>query len=624
VNSTSDGCAGTQFTVEVTVNPAPTINDKELRICSGTTFSFTPANVTDGIVPAGTKYTWTVSPASNPSVVSGQSDQTAQQTAISQTLDNHTAIVQTVTYTVSPVSADGCTGSNFTLTVKVNPKPAIAAKSATICSGTYTMSPAGGDIVPTNTTYTWTISTNNSNLTGQTALSNQSSFTQTLNNGTGSAQTITYSVIPTATIDGTACAGTAFNVSITVNPGAGMTLTSGTTIPAICSGSTVSYTATSGTLGATFSWVRAAVTGITPATASGSNATISEALTNSTNQQITVTYVFTLTSGACTNDIPVTVVVNPKLSLTETAINRIICSGETFDGTPADGSGNIVPAGTLYSWTVIPASSPTVVSGQSAASNQTAISQTLFNHTGTAQTVTYHVTTSSYGCPGHSFTVTVVVREHISNYPDIRLQLCTGLTSQIHLSSYLDTLNFVSVAWSRISTGSPDFTGSTATTTGTLNTADFSLGTHIYEYAMTNICNTSATGRVYIKKTANPVVPAMVDTIVICQSTPSAAHLQLNQMLGLETNGIWSYDALLNQYVTAKTSPSQFAGAYIFDAASAWAATSSSLSAYKITYNSDTNAAAFRFKYTTGSQNCFGNRERHLVLVITSSILPLH
>jgi uncharacterized repeat protein (TIGR01451 family) len=209
-------------------------------------------------------------------------------------------------------------------------------------------------------------------------------------------------------------------------------------------------------------------------------------------------------------------------------------------------------------------------------------------------------------------------------YPDVRLQLCSGLTGQIHLSAYLDTVNFASVAWSKVSTGSPDFVGSTASSTGSLNIANFSLGTHIYKYSITDICGNVSDARVYIKYTSMPVVPSLIDTIVICQSTPSAAHLQLNQMLGLEAGGTWGYDFPLNPYVTAKTPPSKFAGAYIFDAATAWAATSSSLSAYKITYNGDTNAAAFTFNYTTGPQTCFGNRQRKLVLVITSKVLPLH
>jgi hypothetical protein len=228
-------------------------------------------------------------------------------------------------------------------------------------------------------------------------------------------------------------------------------------------------------------------------------------------------------------------------------------------------------------------------------------------------------------CRAYSAVLPVVVRGHTPNYPDVRLQLCSGLTTQIYLSSYLDTVNFTSVVWSKISTGSPNFVGSTANTTGALNTSDFSLGTHIYEYAMSNICSASGTGRVYVKYTTNPVVPSLIDTIVICQSTPSAAHLQLNQMLGLETGGTWSYDVALSSYVTAKTPPSQFAGAYIFDAATAWyEANYGSLSACKITYNGDINAAAFTFNYTTGPQTCFGNRVRKLVLVITSRVLPLH
>ena len=229
-------------------------------------------------------------------------------------------------------------------------------------------------------------------------------------------------------------------------------------------------------------------------------------------------------------------------------------------------------------------------------------------------------------CRVASAALPVVVRGHSPTYPDVRLQLCAGLTpAQLHLSSYLDTVNFKSVQWSRESSGSPNFVGATATTTGTLNTAAFSLGTHIYKYEIESHCATGD-GRVYVKNTTSPVVPSLRDTIVVCHSAASASHLQLNQMLGIEAAGNWQYNSNLSTYLHAIASPSNFAGAYIFDAAAAWQAVQSSAlpASYKITYNGDAQAAAFTFGYATGPQTCFGNKTRELVLVITSRVLPLH
>jgi len=89
-------------------------------------------------------------------------------------------------------------------------------------------------------------------------------------------------------------------------------LTSTLTPAAICSATTFSYTATSATLvSPTFAWTRAAVSGITEGASSGSTATISETLTNTTNAPISVTYVYTITANGCSATNSVVVVVNP-------------------------------------------------------------------------------------------------------------------------------------------------------------------------------------------------------------------------------------------------------------------------------------------------------------------------
>ncbi|MDR2562621.1 MAG: hypothetical protein LBC98_01615, partial [Prevotellaceae bacterium] len=227
-------------------------------------------------------------------------------------------------------------------------------------------------------------------------------------------------------------------------------------------------------------------------------------------------------------------------------------------------------------------------------------------------------------CRASSKVIPVVVLDHAIKYPDIRLQLCTGLTGTIHLSSYLDTANFQSVNWIAPS-GSPAFALGTNSTSGELNVAQFTLGTHIYRYEIQNKCG-NGDGRVYIKYTSTPVVPSMIDTIVVCRSISSASSLQMNQIIGLEANGTLNYATNISSYVTAVSAPSQFAGAYIFDAAKAWSKVQDGTlpASYKITYNGDTQAAFFTFTYNTSSQSCFGNKTRVIVILVTSRPLPLH
>ena len=112
------------------------------------------------IVPAATTYAWAA-----PIVTGGITGGSAQagQASISQTLTNPTNIARTATYTVTPTSgaAGACVGSNFTVTVTVNPTPVMAAYTSTICSATaFTVSPVNGaptaaTIVPAGTTYAW-------------------------------------------------------------------------------------------------------------------------------------------------------------------------------------------------------------------------------------------------------------------------------------------------------------------------------------------------------------------------------------------------------------------------------------------------------------------------------------
>ena len=98
-------------------------------ICSGGSFTSTPADGINGIVPAGTTYTWTT-----PTVTGGLSGGVAGSGgSISGTLTNPTSSAQSAVYTVTPVSGS-CTGTNFTVTVTVNPMPSISAMTANVAA----------------------------------------------------------------------------------------------------------------------------------------------------------------------------------------------------------------------------------------------------------------------------------------------------------------------------------------------------------------------------------------------------------------------------------------------------------------------------------------------------------
>ena len=403
-------CSGTTATFNITINPKPTIANKSATTCSGAAFTVTPTNGTD-IVPAGTTYTWTVVDNTN---VTGDADQTTGQSSISQTLTNLTNTAQTVVYTVTPTSgaAGTCVGSTFTVTVTVNPKASIANTTATACSGSgFTVTPTNGtDIVPTGTTYSWSIPTVTGGLTGGVAGNTLTNISGTLTNPTNVPQTATYTVTPTS---GT-CAGPTFTVVATINPKPVVPTNQTATA---CSGSAFTFTLTNAApttiipAGTTYTWTvtpNANVTGEADQATAQSN--VSQTLVNTTNTVQTVIYTVTPKSGdagACPGTaFTLTVTVNPTPVIADQT--QTICSGSAFTVTPANAAPTtIVPTGTTYTWTVAPNADVTGETDQ--ATGQPNISQTLTNTSNTVQTVVYTVTPKSGSCTGATFTVTVTV-----------------------------------------------------------------------------------------------------------------------------------------------------------------------------------------------------------------------
>ncbi len=392
----ASGCTNNQV-VTVAVNPTPNITNQATATCSGTAFSVTPANV-----PASTQYTWTL-PVKNPTgSITGDSAQTVPQNKISQVLNNQTVNAATATYTVTP-NASGCVGSSFTITVTVNPVPAVANQLlAPICSGTsFSYTPGN---VPSGTTYTWSnplLAPSNSLTGGSAQPISQTAISQTLNSVNNLSDTATYTVTPAAN----GCAGNTFTLTVPVKPVPVINNMTDT----ICSATSFSIVPTPVPVNTTYTWPTpvnfpfGAVIGgraqVNP------SSTISQTLVNTTNNAAQTVYTISPVSGNCPGA-PFTLTVTVGVPLPFIPNQAVmICSGITFNATPTT-----APAGTTYTWNIPVATPAGSVMGMSAANvPQTAVSQTLTNLINITDTVVYSIVPYNTGCQGNTFTATVRV-----------------------------------------------------------------------------------------------------------------------------------------------------------------------------------------------------------------------
>ena len=426
------------FDIVVTVNPEPLIADDTAEICSGDAFTVTPINTLPDVVPAGTLYTWSAPVVAPAGSITGSSAQAVGQTSISQTLTNTTNVVGTVTYTVTAsvgTAPNTCTDT-FDIVVTVNPEPLIADTVASICStNTFTVTPANvlPDVVPAGTLYTWSapVIAPAGTITGGSAQAvGQTSISQALTNTTASVSTATYTVTASVGTAPNICTDT-FDIVVTVSPD--LQVADETAI--ICSNTAFSVTPTGVPAGTTYTWTAPVIAPAGSITGSSAQAvgqtSIGQTLTNTTNATGTATYTVTATSGTapniCTGTFDVVVTVNPLPLIADDTAE--ICSSDAFTVTPVNTLPDVVPAGTLYTWSapvVAPAGSITGSSAQGV--GQASISQTLTNTTNTVGTVTYTVTASSGTAPNictDTFDIVVTVNPE-PLIADDTAEICSG------------------------------------------------------------------------------------------------------------------------------------------------------------------------------------------------------
>lgn len=225
-------CPGNTFTVDVTVNPTPTVNAVSNRThCNGDnglTIPFTGA-------VSGTTFTW----HSSANVGFG-TDGTGDIAAYTASNTGTTPVTATVTVTPS---ANTCTGQAITFTVKVNPTPVGSASAATICNGSTTNVALNSNV--TGTSFTWTAALQSGTVTGfsNCTASCGTAIKQTLSNSGTTNGVVRYTVTPSAN----GCTGSAFTVDVTVRPTLDANI-SGTATICQGSGTNVTFSGVAGTI----------------------------------------------------------------------------------------------------------------------------------------------------------------------------------------------------------------------------------------------------------------------------------------------------------------------------------------------------------------------------------------
>jgi PKD-like domain/Bacterial Ig-like domain (group 2) len=490
------GCAGTPFTVTITVNPKPSITDMTASTCSGVAFTVNPVNGVNGLVPnSTTTYSW-----SAPSVTGGMlgaAGTGTSVTGITGTLTNNTAIDQTATYVVTPTASatlGGCVGATFQVVVTVKPTPVI--------TGPLVVCEDGGTITllatprPVSTLGSWLSATpavativstglvtglENGLVAGVAA--GTSVITYTASNGCSNSVTVTVNAEPViAALTTTVCAGSPF--ALIPDP-----LIPGNIIP---SGTTYSWSAPLVTVGN----ITGGVGGINASIINGT-------LVNTLNTQGTVVYTVTPSANGCVG-LPFTVTVNvdPKPAVTVPA--QSICSGSAFTITPSNGALNngIVPSGTTYTWSIPSVSGITgpIVGGTNSSSFTTG---TLTNSTTGPINVVYSVTPTSGSCTGAPFTITVTVKPTPVVATPAPLSVCNGGTVTAVLTGTIIPSG-TTYAW-------PSGTGLTF---GPLS--NLGISPSIITYSVTPTFNGCVGAAFPVQITVNPT-PTVTGNLIICK-----------------------------------------------------------------------------------------------------------
>ncbi|MDN5203269.1 PKD domain-containing protein [Fulvivirgaceae bacterium BMA10] len=570
-------CTAVVEQLSITIKKEPNVTNATLTqtICSGGTATFTPTS------DVGTAtFSWTASVISGGTVTGFSTSGTGN---ISEILINGGNNIETVRYVVTATD-DGCTSPSVNFDVTVNPTPTVQAdkNSETICNNGTTSIDLDAVIPVVGTTYTWTV-VDNPDVTGESgdATGTLTEITQTLTNTSNIAQTVTYTVTPTAN----ACSGPTVDIIVTVQPEP--TITNGGAIT-ICSEDQLNFTPTGPVSGTNFTWTSSSDPNITGNSASGSG-TITDILTNSGTDPHTITYTITPIANGCTGPTDTYVVtVNPKPDITNMPVGaQSICSGDTYTFNPTT---NITTGVTTYSWTVVSTGNITGLPGTGSGTGN--ISHTLTNTGTNVEIVTYAITPTANGCDGDLEIITVLVNPvaDVSNAV-LAETICDG-----------DILNFVPTS----NVVGTTFSWTAALTSGTV-TGFTAAGTGSITDQLFNTTNAAGVVTYTITPTVNGCTGTPANYVVTVNPSPEVTNATL-------TATICSGD-IVNFVPTSDVAGSSFNwSAAISGNLVGWTPTGSGNISQTIT-NTGTTNETLTYTITASKDGCSGTPVNFVVTV---------
>ncbi len=465
IPTSPEGCVGDAYAYTVTIDPKPFVATLPTdAICSDVALNH---DLNGDVNILGATFSWSAAANAN---VTGETTTVSTASSITDVLTNTSGTVQTVVYTITPASAEGCVGDSYTYTVTLDSKPFVATiPTDTICSDAALTHDLNGDVNLIGATFSW-VAAANANVTGATTTaSTATSITDVLTNESGTVQTIVYTIIPTSP-DG--CIGDAYTYTVTIDPEPFVA-----TVPTdtICSGVALTHALNSdvNVTGATFSWVASSNPNVTGETLTTSTATsITDTLINTSTTIQTVVYaIIPVSSDGCIGNVyTYTVTINPS-PIVAVAPTETVCSSATLSHDLNDDVNNIT--GASFSWSAV--DNPNVTGETTILSTTDNITDTLLNTSGSIQTIVYTIIPTSGGsCVGSVYTYEVTVNPEPVVFAIPSETICSRTPLAHNLNS---DVNVTGTTFSWSATDNPSVTGETTTATTATNITDVLINT---------------------------------------------------------------------------------------------------------------------------------------------------
>lgn len=444
------GCVGSPFTITITINPEPVVNSISDTKCSDEVLGITLAGVATSVAAD----TYTIAIANNGLTQSGGTVSAGALKAANEIADdvwrNTGLLPVNVVYTITPVSADGCSGNNFTVTVAINPEPVGANSLVTVCSD---------NAVATNlTTSGFAVAAANYNISvvdnglvlasgtpsAGTAKAANEIADDVWHNESNAAVNVIYTITPVSAAN---CEGNPFTITVTVNPEP--VLATGLN-DAVCSDAIVNLvlnTNGASVAAASYNIISRTVAGglvpvaqvTAPTNGVAANYLRNEIYRNLTSGPLTVTYRVQPVSsiGACLgNEQDVVITINPE-PVIATTLNNSACSDTPINLILSVGAGSVPAADyNLVNRIVAPGLVPIV---QQPLANNVAANylqtEVYRNTTNTALTVQYIVEATAGTCIGDQRTITITINPEPVIATTLNANRCSDATIGLVLNT---------------------------------------------------------------------------------------------------------------------------------------------------------------------------------------------